>query len=482
MFQKIKSFFGKSGNAIAIASASATSTAILKIYLKLAQKNPKVANRFLEYLGCTAVIIAGVTVIVWTTKKHVEAKAYRSNRLADSDAYTIERMADAMLERAKRDSGRGSSANTEGNVVSPNLVGETTGNRHDSFKAYDELDEIEAKHYLPGTPFPEGNLIFGHGKHGSSKSWLTMQILWNLSMGQNVGLYPSSVAQFNPYLILLYDSELGKAKHDERYKDLEKPHNFRFKFSDTFHDADDCLTQLEKDIREEFAKFRQKNIVVAFDVLASSFSIKLHHTKMHTLVVGFKRIIKIFEAEGIIVTIFCLAHTQEGSESMRGPIEAQDYSDIVFGFFPDERNHNDRVIKITKCNATDLVGWSIAETRVQNVRGKSFLYNNDRTTELNPDDEDEITAEEDQVPSPFRPGSKLASVPKDVAFKMADWYQKGVPGYGKDPTLAKFQKEYGIKLTDPNEVVTIVNAVREQKYGQYPAPEECNDADSDENA
>ena len=115
MIEKIKGFFGRSNKAFAIASTVASTATILEIYLKLAHKNPKVAEKFLKYVGCTIAIVGGVVVTVRGAKQYGDAKAYRSNRLADADEYTIKRMADAMLEHAKRENGRGSSVNTEGN-------------------------------------------------------------------------------------------------------------------------------------------------------------------------------------------------------------------------------------------------------------------------------------------------------------------------------------------------------------------------------
>lgn len=262
-----------------------------------------------------------------------------------------------------------------------------------------------------------------------------MQILWNLSVGQNVGLWCAPGTSFTPPLVLLYDSELGKAKFEERYGNLEKPNNFRFKFSECFADASDCCELLEKDIREQLSILPNTHVVVAFDVLASSFVKPLHYTQMHTLVIGFRNIIKAFDAEGITVTILCLGHTKDdGSEDMRGPREASDFGDMVVGFFPDEKNLNDRLLKITKCNGSNLKGYTIAIERVRDVKGKSFLFNVDRTSELNSDDDGEVDTNDSATPAnPFKAGSKLANVPKSVAFVMADWFQKGVDGHGEKP-------------------------------------------------
>lgn len=360
---------------------------------------------------------------------------------------------------------------------------------HDSFKTYDDFSNVRTKDYLQGTPFPEGDLIFLHGKRGSSKSWLMMQALWNLSMGKPARLFNTLPTSSRP-LVLLYDSELGEAKCKERYSDLEMPDNFRFKFNEQFKNVDDFLEQVEKDIREQSAIVQKEHVIVAFDVLASSFKKALHYTHMQELVIRLKHLIQKFEAEGITLTIICVGHTKEKGEDMRVPEQVPDHCDMVIGFFPDEKNPSDRVLKITKSNGTNLKGYTIALKRVRNMKGKSFLFDVDRTAELNPDDEEDVdrTAGEDHdeedaganaestLPNPFTPGSKLSKVPTKVAFAMANWYQNGVDGHGKTATLNKFKAESG--LSDKNEVIKIVEAVYAQKYGPYVPQTPTEDTDN----
>lgn len=375
-----------------------------------------------------------------------------------------------------------------GTAHRPNLLA-TEADDHGSFKAYDEYGDVKKKAYLQGTPFPEGDLIFLHGKRGSAKSWLMMQALWNLSKGNHAKLYCTPTSSSRP-LVLLYDSELGKAKFDVRYSSLEMPDNFRFKFGELFKDVDDCLAKVETDIREQLAIIQKEHVVVAFDVLASSFKKALHYTHMQALVIRLKHLIQKFEAEGITLTIICVGHTKEKGEDMRVPEQVPDHCDMVIGFFPDEKNPSDRVLKITKSNGTNLKGYTIALKRVRNMKGKSFLFDVDRTAELNPDDEDDVdrTAGEDHdeedaganaestLPNPFTPGSKLSKVPTKVAFAMANWYQNGVDGHGKTATLNKFKAESG--LTDKNEVIKIVEAVCAQKYGPYVPQTPTEDTDN----
>lgn len=219
MLNKIKHFFRKNSQAVVIGLSVSAATTIMEIFYKLAKGNPKTAMRFLKYTGCTIGTIGGVTVLVRGTKQFGEAKVYRSNKLADADAYTIERMADAMLYREKSKYAHTSSASAPSNdYPCDDEVVADSGTTHQSTW----IENFHSKYVMPEQPLTIARLL-----QGTPEGYEDAMLLHLLSMFGSMcfskvrAVYLDKVMHApNLQVIIEGNWGTGKAKFEQMYKVL----------------------------------------------------------------------------------------------------------------------------------------------------------------------------------------------------------------------------------------------------------------------
>lgn len=88
--------------AVITASAIFGISKILSVILKASEKDPKVIRQFFMISGGFAGITGIACSILYYVKNKSEASQYSSNRKADADCYTLERMADAMMGKTRK--------------------------------------------------------------------------------------------------------------------------------------------------------------------------------------------------------------------------------------------------------------------------------------------------------------------------------------------------------------------------------------------
>ncbi len=98
-----KDILKSGGNIFFSASAVLGLARILKELVNLSKKDPEVIKKFFKVLRGVSALFASVVTFVILLKKFADSLNYKSNRMADGDLYTIERMADAMVKRTRNE-------------------------------------------------------------------------------------------------------------------------------------------------------------------------------------------------------------------------------------------------------------------------------------------------------------------------------------------------------------------------------------------
>ena len=97
----------ETGKKVALtASAIIGVSKILSVLLRVAQKDPEVIKKFFKVTGGVTGLLGGIGMIWLFAKNKNEASQYKSNRMADADLYTLQRMADQTFQTTRSKTNR----------------------------------------------------------------------------------------------------------------------------------------------------------------------------------------------------------------------------------------------------------------------------------------------------------------------------------------------------------------------------------------
>ena len=97
----------ETGKKVALtASAIIGVSKILSVLLRVAQKDPGVINKFFKVTGGVTGLLGGIGMIWLFVKNKNEESQYKSNRMADADLYTLQRMADQTFQTTRSKTNR----------------------------------------------------------------------------------------------------------------------------------------------------------------------------------------------------------------------------------------------------------------------------------------------------------------------------------------------------------------------------------------
>lgn len=210
--------FGGNTKSTEIRVAAFAAQCLLNTLQELSKMDPTQAKRFLKLIGIGISMFGGAYIMIQGAKQFGDAKVYRSNKLADAEAYTIEREADAMLYREKNKCMHSSSTSAPSDYPCDGEVVVDSEPTHQPTW----IEWFHSKYTMPELP-----LIISRLLDGSPEGYEDAMLLHLLSMfGSMCFSKVRSVyldkAKHAPNLQVIIEGNwgTGKAKFEQMYKVL----------------------------------------------------------------------------------------------------------------------------------------------------------------------------------------------------------------------------------------------------------------------
>lgn len=327
---KNKDIIESGKRALVTAGALVGLSKIISVLLRVAQKDPEVIKKFSKVAGGATVLIGGTGLLCYIAKNKSDAARYKSNREADGDLYTIEKMADKMYSRS-------------GSQIHPNNIDEgENDNVVDSYdtivsepsvKQASEIPRIDGdydNYQLAGKLLYREDIMLCYGEEHVAKTSIVLNMVIDIVLRKNSSIMPDDKGVHPSYYCLWYNGEMNDADFDEFFGNYDRHHlDDKISFIGDF----DYMTLKEWgfDVEKRLEKIHVDTVVVLDNISCISNSTEVDIRK---LINKIKSIQKRTESRGFYSTFILIDHiNKQGNVAGTYKLSALSSNRIRFSSF-----------------------------------------------------------------------------------------------------------------------------------------------------